>query len=136
MANSAATVNEAPTLEAAESPMDWNTFYNQFGREKYNGSWIDMDPDHWFTKLGSWFTGDVETARNYYEKYLNDINLKNEQKATQSARAWDEYMANTAYSRAFKDLERSGVNPYLLLNNGSTPSTTVGSASKSLNALE
>ena len=36
------------------------------------------------------------------------MNNRNEAKATQSARAWDEYMSNTAYSRAFEDLERAG----------------------------
>lgn len=127
--NSAATVPEAPVINTPEEVIDWNTFYNNYGREHYS-DWVDADPDHWFTKVANWFTGDVDKARNLYDAYLTNINNRNEAKSTQSARAWDEYMSNTAYSRAFADLERAGVNPYLLLNNGSSPSTSVGAASK------
>lgn len=129
--NSAASVPEAPTVSTPEQVIDFNTFYNNYGREKYgDGNWVDLDPDHWFTKLGSFFTGDVEKARNLYNAYLTNINNRNEAKATQSARAWDEYMNNSAYSRGFADLERAGVNPYLLLNSGSAPATSPGAASK------
>lgn len=74
--------------------------------------------------------GNVSKFESEYEAYLNNVNNRNEAKAVQSARAWDEYMSNTAYSRAFKDLENAGVNPYLLLNSGSSPATSVGSSSK------
>lgn len=128
--NSAASIPEAPTVATPEEVVDFNTFYNKYGRDKYGSEWVDMDPDHWFTKVGSWFTGDIEKARNLYDAYLTNINNRNEAKATQSARAYDEYMNNSVYSRAFADLERAGVNPYLLLNSGSAPATSPGAASK------
>lgn len=128
--NSAASVPDNSTVSTPEEVIDWHSFYNNFGREKYNGVWWEADPDNWFTKFYSLFTGDVETARNLYNKYLTDLNNRNEAKAVQSARAWDEYMSNTSYSRAFKDLEKMGVNPYILLNSGASPATSVGSAAK------
>ena len=39
--------------------------------------------------------------------------------ATQSARAYDKMMDDTKYQRMFKDFEAAGLNPYLLVNNGS-----------------
>lgn len=128
--NSAASVPENIDVSTPEPVIDWHTFYNNFGREKYGGKWKEMDPDFWLTKLINTTHGTIEEARSAYQAYLDNINNRNEAKAVQSARAWDEYMSNTAYSRAFKDLENAGVNPYILLNSGSTPSTSVGSAAK------
>lgn len=66
---------------------------------------------------------------NDYNNYLNDINTYYENKAVQSARAFDEYMSNTAYQRAFKDLEKAGLNPYMLVGTSSiAPASSTSSA--------
>lgn len=117
--NSAASVS---LLEQPEEAMDFNTFY-----KKYNFTGSQIDPNNILSKIGNFFVGDVDSAKKMYDSYLTNLNIRNEAKATQSARAWEEYMDSTKYSRAFKDLERAGINPYLLLNSGNTPG--VGSSS-------
>lgn len=119
MISSASQASEAFEPEQAMSLQDfWRA----------NGGTQDItDPQN---KFANFFTGKIDKIKNEYQTYLDNLNLRNESKATQSARAWDEYMSNTAYSRAFNDLEKVGVNPYILLNSGSSPSTAVGSSSK------
>lgn len=116
------SASQASEAYAPEQVMSWSDF------AKNNG--LNDTPDHWQSHAADFFTGIRGKLKSQYDTYLQNVNIRNEAKAVQSARAWDEYMANTAYSRAFNDLKRSGINPYLLLNNGSTPSTSVGSASK------
>lgn len=113
--NSAASVSET-TPEAIMS-------YSQFSNERDLGE----APTHWTAGLADWFTGQYSQLKSDYEAYLQNMNILNEAKATQSARAWEEYMDSTKYQRAFKDLERAGVNPYLLVNGGAAPG--VGSSS-------
>lgn len=131
--NSASQVSQAPEVSEPERIMTQDEHYQQWMRENHpdvraQGHYGDL----WYKiikALGAPHTWEYEGG-NFYQNYLDNINNKNERKAVQSAQAWDEYMSNTAYSRAFKDIESMGVNPYLLLNSGSTPSTTVGSSSK------
>lgn len=113
-----------------EEVMDFNTFYNNYGHEKYGDEWIEMDPDHWFTKLGSWFTGDVEKARNLYDAYLTNTKNRNEFISQQSARAYDKMMDDTKYQRMMKDFEASGLNPYLLVNNGGISASSAPSGAR------
>lgn len=116
------SASQASDAYAPEQVISWSDFakQNNFG----------STPDHWQFHIADFFTGERGKLKNQYDAYLQNVNIRNEAKAVQSARAWDEYMSNTAYSRAFEDLKRSGINPYLLLNNGAAPSTSVGSASK------
>lgn len=122
--NSAANVSEGAVAmpEQAMSFHDWHM--QNYGSKGY------LDPDSFVGRLSNFFDGIGTRERQEYQTYLDNMNNRNEARATQSARAWDEYMSNSAYSRAFADLERAGVNPYLLLNSGSSPSTSVGAASK------
>lgn len=48
----------------------------------------------------------------------------------QRNRAWQEYMSNTSYQRAMKDLQEAGLNPMLLMDKGgaSTPTGNAASA--------
>lgn len=129
--NSAAVVNNAPAVIQPEQSnmMSYPEYW-----EKHNIYGTASPDDQFFVRIMNWFTGEGKRVRdeyaNYQENYLNNLNARNEAKAVQSARAWDEFMSNTAYSRSFKDLENVGVNPYLLLNSGATPAASVGSSSK------
>lgn len=67
---------------------------------------------------------------NDYNNYLNDVNKYYEDKAVQSARAFDEYMSNTAYQRAYKDLEKAGLNPYMLVGTSSIGPASSGNSAK------
>lgn len=128
MANSAAVVNEAP-----ETVLSKADFWDQNYAGKLDG--VIKNPkgyggfEYWFAK-NILRTRDTNRLDADYEAYLNNINNRNEAKAVQSARAWDEFMSSTAYSRAFEDMKRAGINPYLLLNSGSSPATSTGSSVK------
>lgn len=128
--NSAA---QTAAVEAPETVLSKDQYYQQWMRQQHpTWSASDIGSYNDFTYKFAKFFGDPSRSKfdSEYEAYLNNVNNRNESKAVQSARAFDEYMSNTAYSRAFKDLEKAGVNPYLLLNSGSAPATSVGSASK------
>lgn len=119
-------MNSAATVTDAEPVLTFDEWRNQAG----NSAQFLPHPDSLNAKLTEFMTGYSARQNRDYQTYLDNLAIRNEARATQSARAWDEYMSNTAYSRAFADLERAGVNPYILLNSGSSPSTSVGSASK------
>ena len=116
-----------------EQAMDFNEFYNNYGREKYKNSkdrWIEMDPNHWLAKLGNFFTGDVDYAKNKYEAYLTNLKNRNEFLATQSARQWEKMMDDTKVQRTLKDYEKAGLNPYLLISDGGFGVSSAPSAAK------
>ena len=112
-----------------EEVMDFNSFYNNYGRNKY-GDWVDADPDHWFTQIANFFTGDVNTARNLYDAYLTNTKNKNEFISAQSARAWDKMIDDTKYQREMRDLQAAGLNPYLLINGNGLSASSYGSSAK------
>lgn len=111
--------------EQPEQAIDFNTFYRQ---NNFTGA--DIDPNNILSKIGNFFVGDVDSAKKQYEAYLSNLNIRNEAKATQSARAWEEYMDSTRYQRAFNDLKAAGINPYMLVNNGAAPAAGSSSSPK------
>lgn len=53
----------------------------------------------------------------------------------QKNRDWQEYMSNTAYSRAIADLKKNGINPYAVLS-GFNGASTPGGSSASYSGYE
>ena len=84
---------------------------------------IVKNPDHyndWNYKIGKFLgSRDISKFEDEYENYLRNLANQNEYKSAQSARAWEKMMDDTKYQRMFKDFEAAGLNPYLLVNNGS-----------------
>lgn len=105
--------------EVAMSKDDyWQTYKGQF----YNGK-ATKAPEHYNDlnyRIAKFFGHGAESGfESAYEAYLNNLNNRNEFLATQSARAYDKMMDDTKYQRMFKDFEKAGLNPYLLVNSGS-----------------
>lgn len=106
----------------------------------------NYDPNNWTHKVGGFFTGDNARFDAEYEaykdRYQQDLvrarqleDYERAEKSEASARAFEEYMSNTAFQRAYQDLMKTGLNPRLLLESvsgASTPSAQgVGSVSSS-----
>lgn len=127
------SASQAATIEAPETVMSKDEYWQSIKGDAYAGS-ATKAPAHYNDlnyKIAKFFGHGAENKFEAdYEAYLNNVNNRNEARATQSARSYDEYMSNTAYSRAFEDLENAGINPYMIVNSGSSPATTVGSSSK------
>lgn len=84
-------------------------------------------------RIGNWFTGAVDRAKDAYDLYLAQNNRAYDLAKINDARRWDEYMASTQYQRMVKDLKAAGLNPYLALQggltSGSVPNASLGSSS-------
>lgn len=65
--------------------------------------------------LGKLFGIDRSTK---YEQELTRQDQAYERASIESARAWSEYMDNTAIQRRVKDIEAAGLNPWLAVQNG------------------
>ena len=111
-----------------EQAMSWDDYYNQYMQNFYPG--YNGSADHWTSDWENFFTGHKSQAKSRYEAYLTNLNTRNEWLATQSARAWDKMMDDTKTQRAMKDYEAAGLNPYLLINSGSSLSSTPGTSAK------
>lgn len=93
-----------------------------------------------FDVLNNMFTGNLDFQRQQYSanQAYNMSNAQMLQKyeldrqSLKEQRAWEEYMSNTAYSRAISDLRNAGINPYAIasFSPASTPSTGYASASQ------
>lgn len=66
--------------------------------------------------MSNWFTGNYDKIRDRYENYYTNYML-----------GYNEYLDNTRYQRAMKDLMDAGLNPYLLLTGGSASPASGGS---------
>lgn len=70
-------------------------------------------------RFWNFVSGEGAKLNSEYQAYRDNVNIRNEQLASQSAKAWDKMMDDTKYQRMFKDFEKAGLNPYLLVNSGS-----------------
>lgn len=104
-----------------EQAMSKDEYWQQFKAENYSG--VVHPPKHYNDvnyKIAKFFgSGPENRFEDAYEAYLRNLNNANEFKAAQSARDWEKMMDDTKYQRMFKDFEAAGLNPYLLVNNGS-----------------
>lgn len=75
---------------------------------------------------------------NYTEDFYNKQEIKNAQIAENRQRAYETEMSNTAYQRAYKDIQATGLNPAILLNSAfgsaTTPSSSLAYQRKSSNS--
>lgn len=81
-------------------------------------------------KANAFNASEAQKSRNWQEKMTAAANAFSSEEA-QKARDWEERMSNTAYSRAVKQLEELGLNPYLAVTNGMQASTPSGPAARS-----
>ena len=77
-----------------------------------------------------WLTGMTNKYKSLYEAYLTNVKNKNEFIAAQSANAYQKMMDDTKYQRMMRDLEKAGLNPYLLINNNGISASSAPSAAK------
>lgn len=76
------------------------------------------------------FQGFYKNVKNQYDTYLANLENRNESIATQAANQWAAQREDTYYQRAIRDLEKAGINPYILVNEGSIGSSSASSATK------
>lgn len=74
------------------------------------------------------FTGNLDYSRNLQ---LLIAEQKFNEAEAQKQRDFEEYMSSTSYSRALKDLEGTGLNPYYILSGGGGASTPSGASAQS-----
>ncbi|QXN75029.1 DNA pilot protein [Microvirus mar10] len=94
-------------------------------------------------KIGTWLdnqlTGNLDYSRqqelqdraNAFTASQNAITREYNARQAQLQRDFEERMSNTAYSRAFADMRKNGVNPYALMQSASTPSGATASSGMS-----
>lgn len=70
-----------------------------------------------------WNAYQAQLARDFSSLEAEKARLFSSVEA-QKNRDFQEYMSNTAYSRAFQDMKSVGLNPYLMSSGASTPSGT------------
>lgn len=117
-----------------ETILSADEFYRKWMKEQHP-TWSDKDIGNYndFNYKVAKFFGDPSRNRfdSEYDAYLANINNRNELRALQSANSIKEYFDSTEYQRAYKDMEKAGINPYLLMTgSGFSPSggTSISSA--------
>lgn len=122
--NGPKTVNQY--LEDARATQ--NSIASSYKADPYKANFGDT--------LGNFFTGNLDFVRAVEQSKRAEavsahqalIARNFSAKEAEKQRAWEERMSSTAYSRAVKDLQSVGINPYAIgsFNAASTPSGAYG----------
>lgn len=118
-----------------DNSFGYNYGYSNSSEDAYSSSWQDAQnwansqasEDAWNRTYGREASAqDVENARaaNDVEAQLWALQAAFNAKEAAKSREFQEYMSNTAYQRATKDLIKAGINPILAV--GAMASTPVG----------
>lgn len=99
-----------------EVPKDGESFSSWYKRVSKG-----YDPNSLWAKFYNFFNGDVSSAREYYQNWYN------QQQVSKQAQADYEYtrmLRQTEYQDFMKAIESAGLNPYVLLSQGATASSS------------
>lgn len=83
-----------------------------------------------FGDIKNFFDGYRNKMEDEYQTYLLNNQREYEQQNLVDARKFQDYMESTKYQRTVKDLEKAGLNPYMMVQSG-LGSTSVSSSSPS-----
>lgn len=139
MATSAQGYAQQP-YETAVGYDDWLAATG-LGKEPYSGAYSNEEGSWESVFAGNNFLGNTigkllgykQAYTDRYNKYVEALNKRNEERAIANARAYDEWFESTKYQRAVADLKKAGLNPWLAVNSGfanQSPATTTNSSAK------
>ena len=107
------TGSTAGTAYAYRSPEEYGADYGILGR------------------LGNKLFGTNHAAESAASAYNAEIQNKFNADEAQKNRDFQEYMSSTAYQRMMQDAKKAGINPYYLVNGGSSGSSSPSGSSAS-----
>lgn len=105
--------NTAGTAYAYRTPEQYGADYGLFGR------------------IGDKLLGVNHAAESAAAVYNAEIQNKFNSDEAQKNRDFQEYMSSTAYQRMMADAKKAGINPYYLVNGGSSGSSSPSGSSAS-----
>jgi len=118
------------------SPMSYEQWQNSAlseGLKSTGSGWKDFwkgigsVPDLLAMTVGAGKYG-RKNYQNYADEFYNQQSIKNAAISEENKRLYDKYMSDTAYQRAFKDIQATGLNPAMLLNSAFGSASTPSSA--------
>lgn len=75
------------------------------------------DPNSLWSRFANWFTGDVDSLRDYYSQWYNELQIS---KQAQADYEYNRLLRQTEYADLIKSLSDAGLNPYVMLSNGAS----------------
>ena len=115
-----------------EEAMNYEDYYVN-AMHAAHPDWKDSDIPRYGTmsyRIAKTFSGDQNRIESEYQTYLDNLDKRNEYRATQAANHWTAQREDTYYQRAMRDLDKAGINPYILVNEGSIGNSSASSAAK------